>query len=644
MNGRLICVSGRCENLYPSDGGHIIVEKTDFAEGSSLMKVAVKKDGHRFFTHVNRVVEHSGPPSQTQDKTLPPKQDCREPEAEARKQVKQGSFSALLENKIQLSYSSYGPTGEHTVGPEENQCSSGTDLECPGRQTQSSQDSEVQSVLPSGPFNGLHLSVPNGLLVQFLREETEGGSPQERGILVKQSFQVLQDTPLSKELCRIVTGQGAVIRYMRDGSTEVLFADGSVSFSQDSGPVWVPDAEAENNKGRSSEKEAGRWQTTSPSGDRICTIGSTHQRLPTTPLLSFKATDPVTHQVMLTREDLVVLVQNPDGSLVVEHADGTRITSFLQDRTFTGEKPEGVGSGRFQSSVQRRDERGVPPVSERAVLVEKEGCASVVAYPERHMARVLFADGTAVTGTSGAEYEVFPSSIGVLKIQSDGKCTYSSEPPVAPNPSHQPGLYTMSHSDKVACDVTDDDGNHFQVMEDGQISVLSSSSASIRTHNNVEDKMSHCPRLFLVHEDGSGTELLSSDTAEELLARAYSDPNIAVLEEPLPDRQGELAITILKPGHRSVWSQWSLKKQNPDVTPFSLRNRPWKDFPAVEKKSPGPPFGSDTGVGLTLREGSSSSAAQHRRVQSCPEVLEMRELYQRRPFTAQLQNTVDSHP
>lgn len=95
----------------------------------------------------------------------------------------------------------------------------------------------------------------------------------------------LQDPSLSKELSRIVTSQGTVIRYMRDGSTEVnipythvhieghayqqihdfllengdsnskdtqipcalqvLFADGSVSFSQDSGPVWVPDSEIE---------------------------------------------------------------------------------------------------------------------------------------------------------------------------------------------------------------------------------------------------------------------------------------------------------------------------------------------------------------------------------------------------------------
>ena len=37
-------------------------------------------------------------------------------------------------------------------------------------------------------------------------------------------------------------------------------------------------------------------------------------------------------QVMLSREDLVVSVQNPDGSQIVEHADGTRITSLYQDR------------------------------------------------------------------------------------------------------------------------------------------------------------------------------------------------------------------------------------------------------------------------------------------------------------------------
>lgn len=48
-------------------------------------------------------------------------------------------------------------------------------------------------------------------------------------MLVRQSFPLhgrgdvgqLQDPSLSKELSRIVTSQGAVIRYMRDASTEV---------------------------------------------------------------------------------------------------------------------------------------------------------------------------------------------------------------------------------------------------------------------------------------------------------------------------------------------------------------------------------------------------------------------------------------
>lgn len=49
-----------------------------------------------------------------------------------------------------------------------------------------------------------------------------------------------------------------------------------------------------------------------------------------------------------------------------------------------------------------------------------------------------------------------------------------------------------------------------------------------------------CSRLFLVHEDGSGTELLSAQSVEELLDQAHSDPTIAVLKEPLPDTQGAL--------------------------------------------------------------------------------------------------------
>ncbi|XP_056225932.1 sperm-associated antigen 17 isoform X2 [Seriola aureovittata] len=800
MDGKLIHVSGRLQYLFPSDGGHITVENVSYVEGSSLMKLAVKKDGHHFYTHINQVViDPAKPPPQPHGKeTNDKKEDCKVSEPVEKKRVKQGSLSAVLNNGIHLSYSFYGPTGEYIVSPqkaEEGITEASTLVPIPlssstqrskadldslpsNTHTPSSQNRpqelqskvcEGQPTMTASPFNSLNLSVPNGLLLQFLREDTQGMFPKEQGMLVRQSFPLhgrgelrqLQDPALSKELSRNVTSQGTVIRYMRDGSTEVLFADGSVSFSQDGGPVWVPDSEVEeenipdeaedNKKEQSSEEEVdarrGCWLTTTPSGERICTVGTTHKHIPTAPLNAFKATDPITRQVMLRREDLVVSVQNPDGSLSVEHADGTRITSLYQDRPpNTGEQPESVtlkatsecvcgciecvcvtrcadsindnkhtqdtrdigeegcrddagkasdkecelsecehvfgekdcAENTLYKNVEEsvfaeetvaengmtstcESDKGSVSNKERVVLVEKKGCATVVMYPERHMAHVFLADGTVITGNNQGAYEVFPLNVGLLHIQSDGKCVYSSDPLVTPSPkggtpTNQPGSYILSHTDKVACDVIDPDGNHFQVMEDGQVSVLNFSPASSTMKHDEEEPeeedrevtrlhvkhREHCPRLFLVHEDGSGTELLSSQTVEELLYQAYSDPTIALLKEPLPDTQDEFGITILKPSHQSVWSQWLLGKQNPDITPPNLRNRSWHDFPSVEKKSPGPQFGTNMGRGLTLREKSGGCEEQHQPVRTCPKVLEMRELYQHRPFTRLLKNNIDT--
>ncbi|XP_054862915.1 sperm-associated antigen 17 [Amphiprion ocellaris] len=744
MDGKLIHVSGCLQYLFPSDGGQITVENVSFVEGSSHMVVDVKKDGHHFYTHINQIVgDPAKPPPQPQDKkNADPKEDCKVLEPVEMKRVKQGSFSALLDNRIHLSYSFYGPTGEHAVSSQEtkggipetsvfdpipasssNRHSKGTDLESltstsetPSSQIRppESKGCEGQPALPSSLFNSLSMSVPNGLVLQFLREDAKGIPPEENGILVRQSYPLysrgevrhLQDISLSKELSRIITSQGTVIRSMRDGSTEVLFADGSVSFSQDSGPVWVSDSEVQDEnshqeaedkeKEQNSEKEAeaqrGCWLTTAPSGECICTVGTTHKQIPTTSLLSFKATDPFTHQVMLTREDLMVSVQNPDGSLIVEHADGTRITNIPETvhtcaklseivqmcdyREYAGSSTakNGKRSMFTEKTVTENSlmsecetEKEDMPTKERVVLVEKEGCATVVMYPERHTAHIFLADGTVITGTNQGEYQVFPSSVGLLQIQRDGKCLYSSDPVVTPSPkgcppTNQPGTYTMSHTDKVACDLTEPDGNHFQVMEDGQIAVVISSPAPSTLKHDEEEleeeedremarlhekHREHCPRLFLVHEDGSGTELLSSCTVEELLHQVHSDHTIALLKEPLPDTQDEFGITILKPIHQSVWSQWLLGKQNPNITPPSLTNRSWHDFPCgknsgVTKKSPCPPFGTDLGRGLTLRESSGGSAAQHQPVRNCPKVLEMREIQQHRPFTTPLKHTIDS--
>lgn len=760
MDGKLIHVSGNLQHLYPSDGGCIAVETARYVEGSSLMKVAVRKDGHHFYTHVNyNLEEASGPPLQSK---------LKEQHKEENKvstgitKVKQGSLTAVLDNGIRLSYSFYGSTGQYIENlqetlrqsPDASTLNLGTqetpaDLlnhepPCPSNPTGplQSQVCEGQLVPSSCPFNSLNLSVPNGLLLQFLREERQGVPPEEQGVLVRQSFPFhgkgdvgqIPDPYLSKELSRLVTCQGAVVRSMRDGATQVLFADGAVSFSQDSGAVWVPVSGKENTTQvtgddtkehiteNNGETERGCWLTTTPSGARICTVGTTHKCIPTPPLLVFKATDPMTHEVMLTREDGVISVQNPNGSISVEHADGTRITSLYEDTRplHRGERSERetlksssaecvcgctecicvthcaeslvensgdeinnnntihtqsayleVGHVDKKTTVFKNGEESVAAsrkssksenenmsTKERVVLVEKEGCATVVMYPERQTAHIFLADGTIITGNNKGAYQVFPSSAGLLQIRSDGQCVYSSDPLETPCPKggfpiSPAGSYTMSHSDNVVCDVTDPDGNHFEVMEDGTISVLNLSPApSIRVekvHEDEEDRDSrsvvkhseHSPRLFIVHENGSGTELLHSQIVEELLFQAYSDPTIAIIKDPLPETQDEFGITILKPCHESVWSQWLLAKQKPDITPPNLRNRSWHDFPREENRTPGPPFGTDLGRSLTLHPRSGGCVTQRPPVRSCPKVLEMRELHQHRPFTTLQKNTLD---
>ncbi|RVE60620.1 hypothetical protein OJAV_G00182680 [Oryzias javanicus] len=662
MDGQLIHVSGHVQNLFPSDGGHITVENVNFVEGSRLMKVSVKKDGHHFYTHINRVVvEPVKPPERQRDQTPTNLTETSKVfEVVERKIVKQGSFTAELDNKIHISYSFYGPTGEYTgSSPEakgETSKASSQEPTAPSTTCYSKGCEDQPDAPPPGPISGFNVSVPSGLLLQFQPEDTQGT------ILVRQSFplhvrkgaQHLRDKSLSNELSRIITGQGDVIRFLKDGSTEVLFEDGSVSVCHDAGPV------SESNGVENPKKKAFKrcWKTTTPTGSRSCSDGTTH--IPSSPLLTHKATDPITNQVMLSREDLVVSVENPDGSRVIEHADGTRITSFLQNlQPLNGQKPEvnpldwSCQSGcKYEKNRENvvageMDDRGASN-KERVVMVEKEGHATVLMHPQRHTAQAFLADGTVVTGNNQGEYEMFPSSAGFLQIQRDGMCIYSSDPLVSPNHS-KAGTYTMSHSDMVACNITDEDGNHFQVMEDGQISVLKLSSASSSRERFEEEEdgelsgfKHHCPRLFLLHPDGSGTEFLSFHSVEEWLDQAYSDPTVALLKEPLPNKPDELGITILKPSPQSVWSQWLLGKRVPDVTPPNLKNRTWHDFPGVEKRSPGPPFGANAGVGLTLWEKRVGPAAPLQPVRSCPKVLERRELHEHRAFTKTLRDAIDS--
>lgn len=47
---------------------------------------------------------------------------------------------------------------------------------------------------------------------------------------------------------------------------------------------------------------------------------------------------------MATRDDHVITVSYPDGTTIVEHADGTRITTYYRENTMNTEEGQEMGT------------------------------------------------------------------------------------------------------------------------------------------------------------------------------------------------------------------------------------------------------------------------------------------------------------
>lgn len=130
---------------------------------------------------------------------------------------------------------------------------------------------------------------------------------------------------------------------------------------------------------------------------------------------------------MLNREDRVVSVQQPDGSVTIDHMDGTRITTHLQGtlKSTLTSTPRHAASRSSVRSLRTKgeEERAVErersvPVRERVVMVEREGCATVVLYPQRQAMHVFLADGTALSANNCGVYEVRAQQLLAVKLQS----------------------------------------------------------------------------------------------------------------------------------------------------------------------------------------------------------------------------------
>ncbi|XP_048397433.1 sperm-associated antigen 17 isoform X3 [Stegostoma tigrinum] len=713
----LIRASGEVKSLFPSDGGHIQVKTVQFLHGSTIIQVCVMKDKHQFFTYIkdpikyldyNEAVssEKGGSAISDTDQEDPalagilniPSIQVLAPAPVSSPPVT-GKSDKSAKNKNSLSAKGK-PKKEHgsvlaLEDPEQLKEEQKVEIE------ESERTAPSEDIPEHSAFLSLNACSPDGLLITFFTEDSIGikneDLPEER-MLLRQSYPIkthgsqpceaARKWPAMQEASRVITLQGTVIKYMTDGSTEILFADGTVSKSPDSGPVSIPPSnivtsnqfdfigqeskdekepkkvisEEVNKKGKHGHRGnstsnisepsviqmqptnivAGTWITTTPEGLIIGTKGT--EMLDTRSIFVYKATDPGTGEMMITRQDKVVTVFRSD-STIVEHADGTRITTFFEDIPKTDYA--------LQDETERISRNLTRDV--KYIKVECVGFATVVMNWEEYMCCAMFGNGTTIIAKPLGMYQIFPASSGCLSVDQDGCALYTSEAnndvithPTISNMELPPAAYLMKSTSPAICEVMDPEGNHFQVMVDGNTFTF--------THDGNQEKeeedallqefmiehepviyKKHAPRFFILHADGSGTELLRSSDVEEYLYRAYYCPTTAILKEQLPEFPAVLGITFLQPSTEDIGSRWLIKKDIDNIIPHNLRSRQWDTFPQIECKIPGPPVGMHRFTLQTEHVDTSSPP-----VLKCPSVLEVRQLFQYEPINPEIRQRLQN--
>lgn len=129
------------------------------------------------------------------------------------------------------------------------------------------------------------------------------------------------------------------------------------------------------------------------------------------------------------------------------------------------------------------------------------------------------------------------------------------------------GVYVMRTTSQFCCEMTDPKGTHFTVMSNGQMTIEKAETQPVTKETAVTSESAGdekeepsepgpiqqapvsplVPRFFIIHADGTGSELLRYVDVKGFLERAEEDPATAVLKSPLEGHPDVTGLTILKP-------------------------------------------------------------------------------------------------
>ena len=215
------------------------------------------------------------------------------------------------------------------------------------------------------------------------------------------------------------------------------------------------------------------------------------------------------------------------------------------------------------------------------MIIECCGFAKVSYTATAQECNIHFPDKSMVTCSIGGAYLVQKEGDFELSIEASGKALYR-----IPN-----ATYVLDHTsvDNVFSCV-DSRGNTFS---------LCGEEASVKVLHPVKSKAFE-PRYFLLNGNNSIFELHDVQAVNHFISKAESNPECAVIRDPVVGEPDMTSTTVIEPIRSSMYSPLTIPYKDSSIVPYNLRNtEPLPPSTKTETKKK-PKFGALVGKGLEI--------------------------------------------
>ena len=289
---------------------------------------------------------------------------------------------------------------------------------------------------------------------------------------------------------------------------------------------------------------------------------------PLPPVVLFPTTDPVTKEVLITRDDGVTVLKRPNNTVIAEFPDGSRVTSSFDDDTHN---------------------------RCRKVTIECPGFARVT-FNRQTNCFVSFPDGAEIHCSNQGCYAVKKDKYFSFEITSEGEAVFKAPSKAAAIKGSEVCTLNKRGTPEIL-NATDSAGNKFTVDLKGERTVAASPNSSIPMDEAFK------PRYFVIQQDETAYELLEADYVEHALTAARQDSRAAVIEDGVTGESQVKATTLVQPVDVQTRCH-ALPYLEDSIVPVNLRlgsvvteskKETQQNGKTVKKK-----FGVSTGRGLTI--------------------------------------------